>query len=198
MIIGEHFAWGHLPKTGGDATECLFQLFPHLIVYADGPGTNDKHASFHARRDQTHGKSLALNIRRLPSWMLSYSHHKASRGLYPEYRPLAMDTAEEMAASSVADSTLSALTHNYIYPVDRWLRTEFLTQDFLVFIASFTDVSPEQLRLIQGSPRVNAMTYTHEVSTWFNSEQLAQMYANNPAWAEIEHSQYGSLHYLAR
>ncbi len=197
MIIGEQFVWGHLPKTGGDATECLFRLFPGLVMYADGPGTNDKHASFHARRDQTLGKALALNIRRLPSWMLSYAHHKASRGLYPEYRPLPMNTAEQMAESSVADATLSALTHEHTYHVDRWLRMEFLSSDFLIFISSFTDVSPEQVRLIQGSPQVNATSYTHEISEWFSSEQLTQMYANNPAWAHIENGEYGSLHNLA-
>ena len=33
MVIGEHFVWGHMPKTGGEATRAMFALLPELIVY---------------------------------------------------------------------------------------------------------------------------------------------------------------------
>ena len=45
MVIGERFAWGHLQKTGGDATWELFRLFPDLVVFADPRNIEAKHAS---------------------------------------------------------------------------------------------------------------------------------------------------------
>ena len=85
MIIGERFVWGHLVKTGGDSTARLFQLFPALVVHCDSANDNHKHDPFGARPEEVRGKVLVLNIRRLPSWVLSYAHHVAQFGGYPDY-----------------------------------------------------------------------------------------------------------------
>jgi hypothetical protein len=75
MVIGERFAWAHLPKTGGMATERMFRLFPALIVFADPDDTDEKHATFRARRRMLNGKLLAMNLRRLPFWVLSRAQY---------------------------------------------------------------------------------------------------------------------------
>ena len=67
MVIGEHFVWGHMPKTGGEATRAMFALLPELIVYADESHTFEQHTTFVEREEKVRGKMLALNIRRLPS-----------------------------------------------------------------------------------------------------------------------------------
>ena len=46
MVIGNNFAWAHLPKTGGDATAKLFSIFSHAVTFADPIDSNDKHTTF--------------------------------------------------------------------------------------------------------------------------------------------------------
>jgi len=35
MLITKHFAWAHLPKAAGDATQQMFAAVPGLIEWAD-------------------------------------------------------------------------------------------------------------------------------------------------------------------
>src|SRR5436309_2473561 len=146
MVIGERFAWGHLPKTGGDATLALFRLFPELIARADDRGTNRKHDAFAEHEEEIRGKVLVLNIRRLPSWMLSLAHHEARHGLYPDYQPLRMPSRDEIAERTCADEMLRQFTARGATRIDRWLRTEHLRQDFLGFITEITQLSKERAR----------------------------------------------------
>lgn len=190
MVIGEKFAWGHLGKTGGDAALHLFRLFPELLARADDAETNAKHALFSAHEQAIVGKLLALNLRRLPAWILSYSHHKAKRGLHPAYRPLPMMTADEMARCTAADETLAWFTGNGRFRIDRWLRTEYLRWDFLSFISEFTEVSTERRLKVLQTGAINAAHYEHEVRRWFDAEQIESMYRHNPVWAEIEREIY--------
>src|SRR6476619_5523637 len=99
MVIGERFAWVHLPKTGGSATLELFRLYPEVIVFADLEDTNAKHTLFAQREEEVRGKQLAMNLRRLPFWALSRAQHVARWGVHPDYKPIPMATADELAAS---------------------------------------------------------------------------------------------------
>lgn len=191
MIIGERFAWGHLPKTGGDATHHLFSIFPDLVLYSDPRFSNDKHTPFPVREASIHGKALVLNIRRLPSWLLSYSNHKARRGLFPNYEPTAMPSVQEIAESTVADETLAIFTDFGRFHIDYWLRMESLTSDFLAFIGRFSEIPQAQLEHIADLGQVNASTYDHDVDHWFTGEQIATMYRLNPIWCEVERFIYG-------
>ncbi len=81
MVIGNGFVWAHMPKTGGDATHALFALLPHLVEHADPRTHWSKHQPFSLRQreaniDLTSNRRRILNIRRLPSWMLSYTYHQ--------------------------------------------------------------------------------------------------------------------------
>lgn len=193
MVIGKTFAWAHMPKTAGDMTLRLFHMFPQLLVHADPRNTNDKHARFRDRNPEIKGKSLLLNIRRLPSWMLSYAHHKARRGLYPEYTPLSMDSPYQMAYSDMADRTLHAYTDGGRYTIDRWLRAERIVDDFLVFAESLIEIDVEQMKRIEGTEPVNTNSYDKELDHWFTPRLVEQMYARNPTWAAIEAQVYGNL-----
>ena len=101
MVIGERFAWAHLPKTGGMATERMFRLFPALIVFADPDDTDEKHATFRARRRMLDGKLLAMNLRRLPFWVLSRAQYVSREGIWPDYDPIPMAPAAELAGELV-------------------------------------------------------------------------------------------------
>ena len=86
MVIGKSFVWAHLGKTGGNATVRLFQLFPELIEHADSPDDPAKHAWFTECPGRIKGKARALNIRRLPSWLLAFSVHRALHGYAPRFK----------------------------------------------------------------------------------------------------------------
>src|SRR4051794_34196562 len=98
MVVGERFAWGHMQKTGGDATLRLFQLFPHLILHADPRNDQAKHTPFAQREDMVRGKLLVANIRRLPAWTLSWSqHHCQHRSVQADGTPVPMRSPHQMA-----------------------------------------------------------------------------------------------------
>jgi|RhiMethySRZTD1v2_1073278.scaffolds.fasta_scaffold833197_1 hypothetical protein len=192
MVIGERFAWAHLPKTGGDTTVALFELFPELELEVDSGRTNAKHTFFPDRGDQVAGKHLAMNIRRLPAWVLSRAQHKTREGLYPEYRRLPMDSPRQMVNEcTIADRRL----HEFQGPfeIGTWMRLEHLRSDFASFIAGFVELDEERRRRIFDLPAVDVAEYDKRWSSWFTDDQLAEMYQRNPLWASLEERLYGGL-----
>ena len=193
MVIGERFAWAHLPKTAGMATTALFRLFPELIVFQDLDHNNDKHTHFRERRDQVSGKVLAMNLRRLPFWVLSRAQYVARWGIHPDYTPIPMDSPRKLSESGFPDTRLALFTDDDRFTIDRWIRMESLGDDFLSFISEWTDVSPEREQQVRGLAPVNALEYDHDITSWFTQDHIAAMYRNNPRWAAIEQRLYGSL-----
>jgi hypothetical protein len=188
MVVGDRFAWGHLGKTAGDATLGLFQLFPELIVFADAPTENAKHTRFSGRRELVEGKVLALNIRRLPSWVVSFAIDRAAATGAPLW------PAEELAGTDLPDRKL----HSWLDDgpgVDHWLRVEHLADDFLTFISVFAPVTRTRrwhVR-VQALRRVNAHKYDHRISRWLTRKQLAALYERNPLWKSIEQEMYSGI-----
>ena len=192
MVIGKSFVWGHLVKTGGDSTAHLFQLFPGLILHSDPLNENRKHDPFGARQDQIEGKLRILNIRRLPTWVLSYAHHVAQFGGYPDYRPIPLAKAlKVLAEQNIADLHLDDMTSKGQYPVDLWFRLEHLKEDFLNFIKTQTAMSPWKRARLRLARSRNTQQYRRDVSYWFDTEALEIMYETNPRWASIEKQAYG-------
>ena len=191
MVIGKSFAWGHLGKTGGHTTWELFQLFPEEIDYADSLGDEQQHTPFPDRLARIEGKELALNIRRLPAWTLSYHMHRSRFGDYPDYEPIAMVSPYEMALSDAADQHIASFTGGGKIAIDHWLRTEHLSEDFLVFVSRFVEVSSEKQTEILGFGQKNTGAYNREVDHWFSAAHIALMYRSNPEWAAVEERVYG-------
>jgi len=191
MIIGDSFAWAHLAKTGGDATYLMLCAVPGLVRFADPPDSNDKHAPFFAREDRVRGKLLVMNIRRLPAWTLSAAHHAAAVGLHPEYRPLPLETADEMSSKTDADDLLRWMTDHDRLAVDRWLRLESLEQDVLALLDELGELTPGVEAAVRAVGAVNTRSYDHSVERRFTPEQIARMYELNPGWAEVERRVYG-------
>jgi hypothetical protein len=192
VVIGRVFAWGHIGRAAGETTLALFQLFPELVVHADLPHTSETHTTFVARRDQIEGKTLVLNIRRLPSWILSYAHWKSRWGVHPDYKPTPMQSPYEMSRSAIADRHLQAFTWRGEFTIDRWLRAEYIRNDFLDFISDHTKLTDEQRARVLESEALNSLDYDREISHWFTREQVELMYHTNPVWAEVETNAYGS------
>ena len=194
MVIGERFAWAHLPKTAGMATAKLFKLFPELIVYVDPEDTNEKHTPFSERAEQVQGKILAMNLRRLPLWVLSRAQHVARWGIYPDYVPIPMDPPERLAESSFPDTRIKLFTDDGRFRIDRWLRAEALDEDFMAFISEFTDVTVEKRQQVAALGPINAHDYDHEIATWFGPDLIELMYERNPVWAALERQVYGDIY----
>jgi hypothetical protein len=190
MIIGRDFVWAHLAKAGGEMTHTLFNVFPEAIEFADEIHTLAQHTAFDDRAEQLAGKRRVLNIRRLPSWMLSFHVWKAVRGLHPDFESAPMMSPHEMADTNVADAFLA----RYRPPeggIDVWIRTEHLIDDFLAFIGQHTDVTDQHRETVRALPRVNDMVYDKKIDHWFTSAHLRLMYLRNPAWATVEAAVYG-------
>jgi hypothetical protein len=190
MVIGERFAWGHLPKSGGDTTLELFRLFPDLVVSADPPDSNRKHTLFRARESDVAGKVLALNFRRLPDWLLSRAHHEAREGLYPDYQPQPMRSPHQIATCQFADGWLDYFTDGGRLSIDRWIRLEHLKEDFLRFVSEFTDITDDQRARVEQNSGSRVAAYDREVTHWFTDSQIRTMYEYNPRWRDLERELY--------
>lgn len=177
MIIGRDFAWGHIPRTGGDITAELF-LLAHgfdggLIVTADSPGNLNKHDTF----DECgipDDMPCVLNIRRLPGFLMSWiimcsgrlrpcDERCFSGGIWPPFTPLPLPTKRQILDPSApygpdyfhkyyggCFATLpDFLLRQHVGERDvRWLRLEYLKADFLEFIATVSHLTPGQASTI--------------------------------------------------
>jgi hypothetical protein len=193
MVIGQRFAWAHLPKTGGDATASMLAAVPGLVRFADPLTSNDKHMPFFGREAEVAGKLLAMNIRRLPAWALSGAQHKSQHGVHPEYRPLPLESFDEIARRTDADDLLRWMTDHSRFRVDRWLRTERLEDDVLALLEELGELTPSVRAGVLAVGRVNEGGYPREAELQFPDDAIARLYALNPVWAATERRVYGDL-----
>ncbi len=191
MVATKRFVWAHLPKTAGDMVAKIFAQFPEIVEFADPSGDQAKHAFFSDRPDLVAGRQRVLCIRRLPSWHLSYAHHKSQHGLHPDYRPLPMDTPEEMCASTFPDHLLAAYVEGGRAWPDRWIRVEYLVDDVLALLEEEVEVTWRKRRQIRAlAPQNKGREYDRTVSSWFTPEMIERVYERNPLWQEAERLAY--------
>jgi hypothetical protein len=193
MVIGEKFAWGHLFKTGGDATHQLFQLVPELVLQNDllapDPRFKSKHESFSMRGVQDK-PVLALNCRRLPSWILSQVQH------YEFYAPgiRVLDWPDHAVPKELllraGDTFLNLMTDCGKVHVHCWLRMENLTEDFIEFVSQFRPLTKSEKKRIQNAETKEPMGYDHRIDKWFSRRQVEELYERNPIARGIEERVY--------
>lgn len=193
MVIGERFAWAHLPKAAGDATHAMLVAVPGLVRLADAPDSNDKHLPFFAREAEIAGKLRVMNIRRLPAWALSAAHHRAIHGVHPDYRAGPLASADEIASQTDPDDLLRWMTDHGRFSVQRWLRTEGLEHDVLALLDELGVLTPEVRARVLAVGRVNVADYDRDLGHWFTPAQIHRLYQCNPAWAGIERELYEDL-----
>jgi hypothetical protein len=194
MVIGDRFAWAHLPKAGGTATVAMFRAFEGLVRFADSPDDVDAHLNFGDRPEQVEGKLLVLNIRRLPAWVISRAFYVSRHGVYPDFEPIPLPAPGELARSTFPDERLALFTGDGRFVIDRWLRTESLADDVVAFVSELRDVTAAERAHVHEVGRLNAFEYDRDVSRWFTPAQVEQLYLGNPAWAAVEERVYGKVH----
>jgi hypothetical protein len=193
MVIGDRFAWAHLPKTAGTATVEMLSAFEGLVRFADSPHEVDAHVRFSERPEQIEGKLLVLNIRRLPAWAISRARYVSRHGVYPDFEPIPMPTPQELARSSFPDERLALFTDGGRLEIDRWLRVESLAHDVVEFVSELRDVTDDERDRVTGVGRLNALDYDDRDAPWFTPAQVDRLYRSNPAWAAVEERAYGSV-----
>jgi hypothetical protein len=193
VVIGDRFAWAHLPKTAGTATVAMFEAFDGLVRFADSPDDVDAHVSFADRREQVEGKLLAMNVRRLPAWVISRAVYVSRHGVYPDFEPIPLPSPRALAASSFPDERPALFTDDGRLEVDRWLRAESLTADVIAFVSELREVTDDERARVRRVGRVRALDYDHDAAHWFTPRELELLYRANPGWAAIEGRVYGEV-----
>lgn len=194
MVVGEKFAWAHIPKTGGDSTELLFRdVDDGSLRFIGGP---EKHNSF--RQEGIAGLNRISNIRRLPSLLKSWATHYSQHSKWNpgnEDRPF---TREQLLGGLVwwlepytSDWQLVKIDEVIFdyYELDsvyHWIRTECLLNDFRRVMSAYIDVS----QLDEGFFS-NQGTYQQKIQ--FSRSELRHIYNSCSRWAELEKKVYGNL-----
>lgn len=192
MVIGKTFAWGHMGKTGGDATLKLFQQVQDIIVFAHPQTTNDKHLKFQDV-PLAAGKDLVLNMRRLPSVVLSHVNHIERYGMGNQYPKGTRISPEDAVAFPRPEGMIRNFTDGGQLPIARWLRMEHLRDDFLSFLETLRPVTRAEADRIRSVETKAPMPYDHDPLTYFTSGQIERLYRNNPTWAAYEKVAYGDV-----
>ncbi|MEZ5156472.1 MAG: hypothetical protein R2718_10225 [Solirubrobacterales bacterium] len=191
MVITDRFAWAHLPKAAGDATAAMFAAVPGLVRYQTPIDSNHKHDGFWVHAEAIGDRTRVMNLRRLPSWILSAANHKARSGLYPDYKPLPMPSVEEMADETDPAHLLRWMTGPDL-PVERWLRAETLASDVEQLLLDVGVAAADAAAAVRSVPWTGN-DYDHDVASIFTPGQISNMYERNPDWATAEIEAYGDI-----
>lgn len=197
MVIGENFVWAHLAKAGGNSTLTMFQIIERLIEYFDPIDSHKKHLSFKQRiemGDNLNGKDRKLNIRRLPSWILSYVNfqkttygvpinNKLYKGIVNTIDPKSVNSQNPEIHESHVDETLIYYEYS---KVNHWLRVENLADDFIQTVSIFTEVSENDISKIHGVRENVNPNYNKSLEDNFTLEELGRLYKNSPIWCRLE------------
>lgn len=191
IIIGAKFAYGHIPKTGGDAVHQWLSLFPDLLI--DSTADPAKHNFFwerNVRRD-----TYALSIRRLPMWLHSYLHELKYHRHAAEFYGIPPDDTvrAEHAFRLTPDRYLNSHQKDDRV-VTEWLRMECLFDDTLAFIDKYIEpVSSELLSRLELVVTKSPREYDHDPFSFFSHAQVVELYERNPVWSDVERKIYGGL-----
>ena len=190
MVVGKKFAWGHMRKTGGDATHTLFRQVPDLIEWAHETEDPRKHWSF-KKVGVTGKEKLLLNLRRLPSLVLSHVHHVYDHGL-GDLPVGTILTAEDASRFRHPERMIIDHTDDGRLPI-RWLRRESLCEDFLRFVSELRPVSEPERDAILGVTTEASGKHELDPLHFFSPEQVQTLYHHNPTWARYELEVYGEI-----
>lgn len=194
--------WPHFPKAEGTSVEkTLATLFKRdQSVIFDKLDQNNLiwHHSLEERRVHDpsfdpEGRRVIANIRRLPSWILSRVHFEVQRsGTAGGVRRSDLVNGRFAVPVAGGKSRLyqaDVVLQKFAPDVTHWVRMEKLAEDLApaVGLEEF-QVAAEMVRENKGK-----LDYIRDIPFWFTPENLKQLYAANPAWAELERRVYGKL-----
>lgn len=208
MVIGKKFAWAHFGKTGGDSVHRMFQVISRHVLYADPIERPEKHLTFHVNErrlgyDLTHSRKRIMNIRRLPSWLLSFMNHKHKFHSVPILKESYLrgavlferndpDALGNGAAPNFMEVKIDKMLEDFMCDrIDYWIRTEYLADDFIMVMGRFMPINASQKREIR-KIRINVnQDYDRDIFRNFSTDELELIYRNCPLWTRIEREAFG-------
>lgn len=211
MIHHSQFIWTHIGRTGGYSVDKMFRILNRADVYLDPIDATfsdwKRHQTYEQRAEEMEedwlvGKKRILNIRRLPNWVLSFAEFKKKYQKIPfthenlvqvelkaEGRNVASGTMDAQYQSFKPDDMLSYYGYD---TVDYWLRTEYLTLDFIETFGNYCNITePEKIAI--GQVFENSNAYAKNIRNRFTNDELKNMYELSPIWASLEQKIYGNL-----
>lgn len=205
MVIGEDFAWAHLAKTGGNSTLKMFMILDRLVQYHDPIDSHKKHLSFEIKEEELgislKNKKRILNIRRLPSWILSHVNFQKKvygvpinerliEGIVNIADPDTVNTNHVTYQEMHVDESL--IYYDY-QKVNHWLRTENLASDFISIMSTFSKISKNEKAEIHGVRDNVNPHYNKSIKDNFSNKEISQLYEHCPIWAGVEMEVYGNV-----
>lgn len=205
MIITQDYIIGHLPKTGGHALaymmhkaginfECPFEFNEKQSISIP---TENKHKLFsELTKEEIGNKSLYLVIRKLPSWLLSYTIHQAKHyninykgnlektGILKTYskefkkKQIQILPPDFICYSILPDYILEQFLGSFSASI-KFLRMEYLQKDFE---KEFNIKLPS----ISNFHSYNTANY----QKYWNKTTTKILRNNNPIWSDLQSKLY--------
>jgi len=205
MVIGKDFVWAHLGKAAGNSTLSMFLEIDHFLTYSDPIDSHSKHLSFMDKENELdislEGKRRLLNIRRLPSWILSYVYFQKRNYSVPINDKLFEGYVFSADPNTVKNGTPTfneqhvddALKYYEYESIDYWLRTENLAEDFIQVMTNFGSINKnKQSKISRIRDNVN-LSYNRRINDHFSATELDMLYEACPIWRNIEENVYGDI-----
>lgn len=203
MIVGSDFIWLHFPKCAGHAVERALRRglrgrrdvifdrrWPHHPGWHESVVDRQRHEHDFAKHDRT----VICGFRRLPHWMLSRVHFEAARPPFRSPTREMLRRGEFFHQNGRIGTADQHAQHFSGSAVDRWIRTEYLAEDFE---RHFSDILGPRAKLAvdRVTKVVNAtrLNYIKALDFHFTAEDLQALYAANPVWTRIERELYGDV-----
>ena len=195
MIYSRTFAFGHIPKTGGDAIHLWLRALRDRDLTIDSIDGPWKHDHF-AMRPETQGQRFYVStIARLPAWLLSLLWEDSTHANVVADWGFA--SAEEMRRPDAAfrhcygDWHLSRMRQGV--EITHWLRSGATLFDDMV--ATIGDVhrplEPDEIETMRAARVKRPRPYDHDVRTFWTRQEMETLYRMNPQWAAIEALVFG-------
>jgi hypothetical protein len=188
VVTGKSFAYGHIPKTGGDAVHAWLAQVGGLEV--DSLDEARKHQFFWER--DVRKDLYVLSIRRLPYWALSYLHELAFHPTAARHYGLPPgDTVRPEHAFALTPDEYLRRHQRGGREISVWLRMEYLFDDTVRFIGEHVcPVTADLRQRLEAVPTKGRRGYDHDVHAFFTPDQIEELYARNPLWLAVEMNVY--------
>ncbi|MFK7974599.1 MAG: hypothetical protein AB8C02_00595 [Halioglobus sp.] len=199
MVIGKSFIWLHFPKCAGTTTtHALTEYFEAdpSIAFDDLSQEKPLWHETVAERERRLGISLAdkkvlANIRRLPTYIVSKIHYTEKRNPAIRHNRQHLLNGQFMESEGFENSADNLLKHYDAKNIDRWIRTEYLKEDFVSAFSPYLDLTGKDLSVLEDQR--NANIYSRDLAKWYSRREMARLYRKNPLWAKLERKVYGNL-----
>jgi hypothetical protein len=190
MIVGPSFVWLHFPKCAGMATTAaLRRLYDGKPGYAFDPHHPMQHDSIAKRIESVPDfavgdRRIICNFRRLPFWIISRVRYEQTVAPHHHVATREMILAGQVFENDGSVNTAEAYARHYTAAgVDRWIRSEYLADDFAAAFGVRADITRENVT----PPEIDDVRFH---LAW---DEIAALYDICPTWATIERKLYGCL-----